>query len=73
MMPLCPNNQLKALFAITSTASWKQTQQKMIQLQVLATLLAASSIAVNAVEIVVQSVGGNKSSDMPYGLMHEVL
>ena len=45
----------------------------MVQLQVLATLLAASSIAVNAVEIVVQSVGGNKTSDMPYGLMHEVL
>lgn len=43
----------------------------MIALRV-ATVLAALTSSVLGVDIVVHSKGGNKTSDMPYGLLHEV-
>lgn len=43
----------------------------MIALRI-ATVLAALTSSVLGVDIVVHSKGGNKTSDMPYGLLHEV-
>lgn len=43
----------------------------MIALRI-ATVLAALSSTALGVDIVVHGKGGNKTSDMPYGLLHEV-
>lgn len=49
-----------------------RTLPNMSLLKAVTAVVASLATLSSAVDIVVQSSGGNKTSEMPYGLMHEV-